>query len=193
MIELWIGTQCPTANPEGKPGTPKACVQQLLDECLKPEEGAGPVIRCRYRAELKPVVNAYGLLTLEFPSEQYQGGAHGVAATAYLNIDTETGDPLRLQNLIRMKPAKLQALLESRPRETRGIPPGQPLTEAGLLVDTVPVPEAVLVDAEGLRFLWQASEIAPYAEGAPSLLIPYSELAPAIPRESPLRRLPAAR
>lgn len=192
LIELWIGTQCPTANPEGKPATPQACLRQLLAEC-RHAEGTDPALplRCSYQAQVTPELNAHGLLTLRYSGEQYSGGAHGSAEVAFLNIDVETGDPLRLQSLIRIRPEKLQKLLDRGLRAQRGIPAEQPLTEAGLLVEALPIPEAVAMRADGLLFVWQAYEIAAYAEGQPSLLLPYADLQKVIPASSPLRRLPA--
>lgn len=192
LIELWIGTQCPTANPEGKPATPQACLKQLLAECRHPE-GTDPALplHCSYQAQVAPELNAHGLLTLRYSGEQYSGGAHDSAEVAFLLIDVETGDPLRLQSLIRIRPEKLQQLLDHSLRAQRGIPEEQPLTEAGLLVEALPIPEAVAVRADGLLFVWQATEIAAHAEGQPSLLVPYTDLQKFIPANSPLRRLPA--
>jgi hypothetical protein len=192
LIELWIGTQCPTANPEGKPATPQACLKQLLAECRHPE-GADPAqpLRCSYRAQVTPEMNAHGLLTLRYSGEQYSGGIQGSPEVAFLNIDVETGDPLRLQNLIRMRPEKLQKLLDHGLREVRGIAAEQSLTAAGLPLDVLPVPETVAVRADGLLFVWQADEVAAPAEGPYSVLLSYAQLKKAIPTNSPLRRLPS--
>ena len=190
LIELWIGTQCPTANPEGKPATPQACLRQLLAECRHPE-GADLALplRCSYQAQVTPELNTQGLLSLRFSGEQFSQGAYAPAEVAFLNVDVETGDPLRLQSLVRIRPEKLQKLLDRGLRAQRGIAADQPLTEAGLLVDTLPIPEAVAMLADGLLFVWPAAEVA--AEGPLSLLLPYGDLQKLIPASSPLRRLPA--
>lgn len=110
------------------------------------------------------------LLALQLDVNQYTGGAHGMPLTRYLNIDRRSGKVLVLDDVVQagQRPA-LTALLQqahAQWRQGQGLAGDWPFRET----DNFTLAEA------GLRFKYDAYDIAPYALGQPEFLLPYSAL-----------------
>ncbi len=124
------------------------------------------------------ITNDRGILCLNAGGYDFNGGAHGIGWTHYLNLDLETGKLLLLKDLLVPKFAdRLNAI-------------------AAKIFFDIPQNEEMLDDSEqshfklndnfaitpgGLIFTFQPYEIGPYSAGMPEVRIPYTEMEDLIP------------
>jgi hypothetical protein len=116
-------------------------------------------------------------LSLQMVHREYLGGAHPNQWTRYVIFDRGTGRSLTLQDLTQ-DPAMVQQLAERFFRQQHGLSPDADLNQAGY---TFPRGEFLLTDnlgltEEGLTFHYDAYEIAPYAMGPSTVVVPDSLL-----------------
>lgn len=193
QIERWVGSHCPR-DPEQNavPETGAACLKLWMDGCLKQAAalaGSETPARCRYSAETKVLLNRDYLLSLALESYADTGGAHGMPAVSYLNIDRRNGRVLRLADLVQIHEPQLRALLEQQLRLALNVPPQASLKASGFFEEQLPLTDNVALDNDGLRFTYSAYEIAPYSMGLPNIRIPYAALLDQLAPDSPIRRL----
>lgn len=192
-IDRWLGESCPLdPDSPARAETADGCIKLWLAQCQRQAQalaGSGTPARCSYRGETKVLLNRDFLLSLALESYADTGGAHGMPAIGYLNIDRRTGKLLTLADLVQIPPGTLQTLLEKHLRLAMNLPPQASLKAAGFFEDRLPPTDNVGLDAEGLRFTYGAYEVAPYVMGLPNVRLPYAELAPHFTTDSPLRRL----
>ena len=112
------------------------------------------------------------LLSLEFFSYTYTGGAHGLNGTLAASYNLRTGRRLRYGDIFGpAAAAQLPALLGQAMRSLMGLPPGTPLDKK-LFVSQMPVTHNVFLTAGGVQFIYQPSEIASYIQGEVRVFLP---------------------
>jgi hypothetical protein len=103
------------------------------------------------------------------------GGTHGMGATQYLNFDTLTGGPVKLDAVIRNGwLPRLTAIAEVQFRAARELPATANLADAGF---TFPDGRFQLnrnfgITNENLVFTYNPYEVAPYMMGPTTIEIP---------------------
>lgn len=110
--------------------------------------------------------------------DYYEGGAHGINQQQILNFDSRTGLLLTLKDIFvsgyeqPLKDLLLKALLSKT-----GCKNIRALRAQGYLssMDIFPT-ENFILGSETITFIYNPSEIAPYAMGSTQLIIPYSDL-----------------
>ncbi|MBS1515587.1 MAG: DUF3298 domain-containing protein [Bacteroidetes bacterium] len=123
------------------------------------------------------ITNTPEILCFENRHESYLGGAHGSFNVAYTNVDMRTGKRLNTANIF-VKDFKktLNALIEKEIRKILEIKPGQSLTDGGLFENTVGFNENFAIKKDGIEFLYNQYEIAPYALGVIEVKLSYKDL-----------------
>lgn len=112
------------------------------------------------------------LVAIQLGADFYTGGAHGNPSTRYLNYDRHAEKLLVLDDVILdgQRPAFVQAEQEAHKAwmKAKGIDSSTqwPFKEN----------DNFTLDAEGVRIKYNVYAIAPYSEGQPELLIPYTAL-----------------
>lgn len=105
----------------------------------------------------------------------YEGGAHGSHTISYMNFVSSTGQLLTLDDVFApgyQEP--LTHILLTALEEKLGVKTLDELHENGFLTWTEMYPSKnFLLAPEGIRFYYNAYEIAPYAAGPTELTIPY--------------------
>ena len=105
----------------------------------------------------------------------YEGGAHGSHTISYMNFVPSTGQLLTLDDMFApgyQEP--LTHILLTALEEKLGVKTLDELHENGFLTWTEMYPSKnFLLAPEGIRFYYNAYEIAPYAAGPTELTIPY--------------------
>lgn len=132
-----------------------------------------------YRATVDVMLALDTLITMNASNEYFTGGAHGGYGTFYLNIDPRSGKDVTLDDVL--KPGYEQALTKIAERIFRA---NQELSDSTTLADAgyeFSDNSFVLNDnygftSEGIAFVFNAYEVAPYALGAQDILVPYVEL-----------------
>ncbi len=135
----------------------------------------------QFSAVVEPLVNTAKTLTLGFDMYNYSGGAHGNALRILLSLHPGTGERIKLNEIIR--PDKSDAFLkyaEQQFRRERDIPASQPLSEAGFWFenDRFYLSENFGVLQDGLLFVYNPYEIAPYTTGGIELFMSNENLRP---------------
>lgn len=119
-----------------------------------------------------------GCLCAKITQRRYEGGVREVEEIQYLNFDKSTGQQVFLDDLwtsgslVVLPDLLLQALYHRFDCETL-----DGLRSKGILRQTdIYIPQNYKLGQEGLLFLYNSDEIAPYEMGQIMLTIPYSQL-----------------
>lgn len=146
------------------------------------------------RRTVRPLWNDRGVLSLEFVEESYTGGAHPNTETRLVSFDAD-GRRLRLEDLfVEGYRPRLLTAGERAFRDAHGLAPGDDLVEAGFRFegDRFSLTDNFALTPGGLRFHYNAYEIAPYAMGTTDLTLSREALEPLARPEGPLAPLPPA-
>lgn len=119
--------------------------------------------------------NDKSMLVVEVLSSDYTGGAHGMYASSYLNIDMRESRLWHLDEVLRVDTPALRILLEKEARRMFDIPANEKLGSR-LLTEIVNPTANFYIAPAGLVFVYTPYEIASYADGQPELFIPYTVL-----------------
>lgn len=133
------------------------------------------------RRTARPIWNDRGVVSLEFVEESYTGGAHPNTETKLVSFDAVDGRRLRLVDLFdHGYEQRLLAAGERAFRTAHGLEPGDDLVSAGFWFEDgrFSLTHNFAVTADGLRFHYNAYEVAPYAMGPTDLTLPRETLAP---------------
>jgi hypothetical protein len=139
----------------------------------------------RFSAEI--AVSSPRVVTVLVVDQSYTGGAHGLERLAYASFRPDTGAPVGLDDLVTDRDA-LTAAGEGRFREARRVADDESLAEAGFTFDgdAFSLPDNFGVFPEGIRFRWDAYEIAAYATGPTEITVEWSELSGVLREDAPL-------
>lgn len=123
--------------------------------------------------------NAGNIVSVAFRNYQYTGGAHGLGTTLLTVFDLKENRALTLNDLF--KPgykARLQKVLEDELREEFQLPPGAPLNgRDGILFDKhLAITKNFYLTGEGIGFIYNPYEVAPYVVGQIDLFVPFSRI-----------------
>jgi len=135
------------------------------------------------------IFDSLNILTVEEFSYSFTGGAHGNYGTGYYNFDAKTGKPLGLGDiLIPNYQEQLKAIVEPIFRNTYLEEGMKNYSEAGFYFenDVFILTENFAITKNGLKFLYNPYEIAPYVMGQQEIIIPYSSLKTLIQEEGVL-------
>lgn len=119
------------------------------------------------------------VLSVELLLYSFTGGAHPNTFAALESFDLATGEPLALEDLLAADAvARLEALGERQFRKAREIPETESLEEAGFWFedDRFHLPDNFAVTGDGLVFVYNPYEVAPYVFGPTRITLPWSEL-----------------
>lgn len=174
-----INTQLEAVIKENAP-TVEASLDSFLAEA-KAFFAEYPDVPTGYGMELKQSVllNSPTLLTIEEFSYAYTGGAHGNYGTSYYNFDATTGQMLTLKDiLIADYQASLKDKVEAIFKKIYLEEGMTKYSEAGFYFenDIFTMTDNFAITKEGVKFLYNPYEIAPYAMGQQEIVIPYKDL-----------------
>lgn len=135
-----------------------------------------------------------GVTCFRYTHERHGGGAHPLTEVFYQCFDSQTGRSLTLDDLlVPGARAALDSIGEVVFRRERAIPAGQRLRDAMFTFegDRFRAGDNVGLGAAGLTIEFNPYEIAPYAAGPTSLVLPWSEVRWLL--ELPRRPVPSPR
>ena len=118
------------------------------------------------------------LLTVEFTTYSYTGGAHGATSTHFLNWDTKTNKKVTLNNILADGyPSPLTAIAEKIFRRQEKLSDTSSLAHGYFFNNNrFALNDNYLLTPMGIRFHYNEYEIKPYAAGPTDLLVPYSQI-----------------
>lgn len=133
------------------------------------------------------LLNNASVVSIEVTEEEFRGGAHPEARRTYVNLNPATGQDLTLKDLVRDGSlTKLTEVAEKRFRGERQIPEGKKLSESGFTFadDKFALSKTWGISSRGLVFHYNAYEIAPYATGPTTVMLPWSDIKDLIRKEA---------
>ncbi|HSP11116.1 MAG TPA: DUF4163 domain-containing protein [Salegentibacter sp.] len=115
------------------------------------------------------------LVSIQFNSEVFEGGAHGYSSITWLNFNPETG-VIYSQNEIFTEGFK--SYIEDRFRKEQGVPEGESINSTGLLFenDEFHLPQNIGFDENKVILYYNAYEIAAYADGPYRMEFSHNEI-----------------
>lgn len=132
-----------------------------------------------FSATVDPVIVSDTLISMITSEEYYTGGAHGGHGTYFINLDPVTGRTIRLKDeFAEGYEEPLRAAGEEVFRNILGLDASASLADAGF---EFPEDKFVLnsnygFTPDGIMFVFNVYEIAPYVMGEQEVLIPYSKI-----------------
>lgn len=142
-----------------------------------------------YQSKMKVKHNAHNVLSLEFNTYYYMGGAHGGYGSVYKNIELSSGKIIFLKDIIIAgSNGILRNALNKNLQELFDLKPGDRLSEIGFWDDSVDVPDNFYLTSGGIGFYFNPYDVACYANGSIDVFIPYSEIS-AILNEKFLKKI----
>ena len=144
-----------------------------------------------HRNTFEVLLNESGLLCLRLAFNEDLGGAHDMFWARHLIFDLLSGRELKIEDELKSGwYGEVKALAESSVRRQFGLKPGNPLTSPGpLSAENFELNENWFISAEGLGFYFDPYEIASFASGAITPIIPLKKLKNMIRTGSPLEAL----
>ncbi len=153
--------------------------RQVTAEYIKEEGTLRPSFNWNAMAHMDLTCNSGGRISLVYTQYQYTGGAHGLQSVFCLVVDVEKGKVVRLTDLFKPGYEKqLRQELEKEFRRQYDIPQGAPLNgEKGLLFDAhLPITPNFYLTKDGIGFIYNPYEVAPYVVGEINLFLPFHSL-----------------
>jgi hypothetical protein len=108
----------------------------------------------------------------------YTGGAHGLEVAVYTVLSKKTGDPIENWTDIFKDSLSVLKVAESEFRKLKAIPQDVSTNRDWFWNGLFYLPNNFAFTDAGLLFYYNSYEIAPYAQGATELIIPYEKLNP---------------
>lgn len=177
---------------------PDAILKQIVDEYFKQytdgnreiyDEDIGNSFNWLKEKEVNIVFNHDSLLSLRYIDYAYTGGAHGLAIQKLHSLDAGQCKLIKLHQVIDSSDYDtLSVLLEDELRSNFSIDSAESLVNFGFFMDTLIIPRNFLATSQGLLFLYNPYEIAPYAFGSIELFIPFTKLTKYIKNDAFIRR-----
>ncbi|SNY94761.1 DUF3298 and DUF4163 domain-containing protein [Flagellimonas pacifica] len=117
------------------------------------------------------------MLTLEFNAYSFTGGAHGYSSDSFLNFDKRKGSELENWELFEDLEGFLK-FAETKFRIQEDIPQDENINATGFMFerDTFHLSENVGYTSKGVSLIYNQYEIASYADGPITLILPYAEV-----------------
>ena len=153
-----------------------------------------PDVPAGYGLEIEQMVllNTPVILTIEAFNYSFTGGAHGNYGTSYYNFDVITGQLLTLKDILTEGyESPLKTIAEPIFKKTYLEEDMTKYSAAGFYFenDQFTMTDNFAITKEGLKFMYNPYEIAPYAFGQQEIIIPYTTLKALIKPNSLLLKL----
>ncbi len=145
-----------------------------------------------YEQNMSIVFNDFGILTLETTVYSFAGGAHPNGSIFYTVIDRKTGKIIAFDDIfISGSQKKLSTMITAEILSTmkKHDPSIKKLSDAGFFEDTVQPNANIVVTKAGIKFVYNAYEIAPYVVGLQEVLLPYFKIRELIKKDCLIREL----
>lgn len=134
-----------------------------------------------YEAEITvtEIFQHKNVLSLEFQSYLFTGGAHGYGSTHFKNFDKQTGEEISVESSFKDYDAFLK-FAEAAFRKEQKIENGVSINNTGFLFenDTFWLPKSMGITEKEMVFMYNPYDIASYAEGPIVFTIPLKSVKP---------------
>ncbi|MDL2222610.1 DUF3298 and DUF4163 domain-containing protein [Bacteroidales bacterium OttesenSCG-928-M11] len=105
---------------------------------------------------------------------EYTGGAHGLSTTQGLNLDIETGNPIRYNDVFfDYEEDKISDLLLTYLLDKYKVGTKEELNDMGFMFDKITPSRNFVVNDQGITFIYGQYELGAYTLGIIELFVPY--------------------
>lgn len=166
----------PTEGMGAESSTPEQFAEGFIEEY---KQTPNPFSSWEMERSLRIVFTTKNMLTLLFEEYGYTGGAHPFNGYRYSVLSLEDGRQILLDDLFNPGyETALNVAAEKIFRETRKLKDEETLEEQGFALpnDVFSVNDNFGVLKEGLDFIFNSYEIAPYALGPTQFTVPYEDI-----------------
>jgi len=133
----------------------------------------------RYTENFAPISPRSRGIVIERTKETYTGGAHAMKTTRFFVIDLEAQKLLKIDDFVKdYQGDQIRDLIYEELRRYSGLERGRPLSDGIYLNDEPELTFNFFINEEGLGLHWDPYEIAPYAEGAIQVMLPWKKIRP---------------
>lgn len=116
-----------------------------------------------------------GTVCFAIKQEMFNGGAHPVSTTSFVNFNPVTGEEVKLSDLFLSGTLdQLTDKITSTIAANQGVRTMEDLQELGY--DNIGTPQEYLIGKDSITFFYNVYEIAPYAMGPTEVKIAYKDL-----------------
>lgn len=131
------------------------------------------------KIEGKVVYQSPEILDINIKHYTFTGGAHGYSGERSLIFDPETGKSIPNEKLFKNIDA-FKLFAESKFRKAFNVPKGAPINSTGLMFEDekFQLPQTYIFTDKGFQLYYNVYEVASYADGPKTVLIPYAEMEP---------------
>ncbi len=158
----------------------KDCKTEIknMEEEIKNNEYMGMSMTSEFEQGFSVAMNEYNILAIEGFTYFYAGGAHGGGNLTSHNYDLRTGKKLAMKDIFNAGYEKqLNSIGEKYFRIQNNLSPQESLTDAGYYFEEgFALNDNFGIKLDGIHFQYNQYEVAAYAVGTPSVIIPYSEI-----------------
>ncbi|TKD65298.1 DUF3298 and DUF4163 domain-containing protein [Flavobacterium sp. ASW18X] len=159
-----------------------------VEEAVTAFENSYTQLKSQFGAEIVPweaEINAQialqtdSLVTLKLDAYSFTGGAHGYSSVSFLNFNKALAAPMMNDELF-LDVEQFTTFAEAAFRAQEKIPTAKNINATGFMFeeDTFHLPLTIGYGADGLVLWYNQYEIASYADGPVTLVLPYKEVNP---------------
>ena len=136
------------------------------------------------------VFNSNYLVTLEYLRYAYSGGSHGMTNTSYDVVNLRDGSLISYRDVFSDNAEdSLSALLTNQIKNEYNISGDLSLKKAGFFKDTIVPNRNIYVNGNGVGFVYNSYEIAPFSQGTISVFLPFNQIKGLIKKGTPVYQL----
>ena len=133
------------------------------------------------------IYNTGYMLCIEYLKYAYSGGAHGMTNVAYDIINLSDGRLLTYADVfMEGTDEALTDILTRQLRKDYSIPEEIKLSEAGFFVEEVKPNRNIYVNGNGVGFVYNSYEIAPYSQGSTNIFLEFKQISDLVKMGTPV-------
>ncbi len=133
------------------------------------------------------IYNSNYLLCVEYLKYAYAGGAHGMTNIMYDIVNLNEGTILTYESIFKEGTKDtLTSILTQKLRKDYSIPEEMPLKKAGFFVEVIEPNQNIYINGNGIGFLYNSYEIAPYSNGQANIFIEFEKIVGLLKIDTPV-------
>lgn len=161
--------------------TAEEATKAFVEDCIKQTTGEEGLSMLGWESidSISIAGNMSSAVSLRRMHYSYTGGAHGNPSESYVSFATNNGKRLKFEDIVEKgKLSELETINITHLKLARNIKEQSTLEESGLFVkgDKVALPSSFALTRKGLLIAYDYYEIASYADGVISYIIPFNKL-----------------
>jgi len=170
--------------------------KEYLEKYVKQNENwhevGGASFNWENMISMSVVYNTGYMLCIEYLKYAYSGGSHGMTNLSYDIIYLDNGELLTFADVFKgdeEAKEKLTQVLTKQLRKDYSIPDEVLLSEAGFFVEKVEPNRNIYVNGNGVGFLYNSYEIAPYSQGSTNIFLEFSQIKDLVKMGTPVYQM----